>query len=98
MAIISLNAVAVVGAGVSLPSVGPTREATMYVVASPGFNVLTSLEGTVDGTNWISVGEQACEGTGYVNTQGDGPLCSAYRANLNSIDGGAVTASILIRG
>lgn len=96
MAIISLNGVAVVGAGTSLPSATPSRDATMFVTASPGSQAVVALEGTVDGTNWETVGVSTSSGEGFVNTRPDGPFCSAFRANLKSIASGTVTASVLI--
>lgn len=98
MAIVSLNAAAAPGAGAVLACSDPRRDATMFAVCSSGFTTLLTLEGTIDGTNWVEVGASAIRSGGYVNTRQGCPLCVAFRANLKSITGGTVTASILISG
>lgn len=95
---ISLNAAAAPAAGSSVPCSFPQSEATLFAVCSSGFDSLVTLEGTIDGTNWVDVGKSALESGGYINTKDSAPLCDAFRANLKSITGGTVTASILVLG
>lgn len=92
---VSINAASAAGAGTAIMAETAQRDATLLVSATPGSGAVVALEGTVDGTNWITVGESVSSG-GYINSAKDGPVCSAFRANLKSIIAGTVTASVVI--
>ena len=95
---VSLNAATATGAGDSRDLEGSFDHHTLIVSSTGGASINVALEGSHDGTTWVTLAN-AASGQVTVPNSGaaTGPLIRYVRANLTMLSGGSsptVTATI----
>lgn len=99
---VSLSAVSAVGAGTALDGAVVRSAAVLSVTTSAGVTAgAVQLQGSLDGTNWFSLGSAQSTTTASATTQtvvSSAYACYVRAAVTTAITGGTVTVSVGLTG